>query len=167
MKHLARIVRGARPSAGLLLRAEAYGKRGLRDFLRDVSALANADVDGPRYIVTGVEGSGRQRRLHSVPRADFSGKPDYAAAVRDYLEPLIDVTYDHVDIDGKSVGVFTIAAGHDQPYMLRIDHSETLRRGDASHLLDASVHRLPPPPEERRMGCCGTLGVYVAAGDAR
>jgi len=39
---------------------------------------------------------------------------------------------------------------------------EALRRGDASHLLDASLHRLPPPPEERRMGCCGTLGVYVA-----
>lgn len=44
---------------------------------------------------------------------------------------------------------------------------QALRRGDASHLLEASVHRLPPPPEERRMGCCGTLGVYVAAGDAR
>ena len=44
---------------------------------------------------------------------------------------------------------------------------EALRRGDASHLLDASLHRLPPPPEERRMGCCGTLGVYVVEGAAR
>ncbi len=39
---------------------------------------------------------------------------------------------------------------------------DALRRGDASHLLDASVHRIAPPPDERRMGCCGTLGVYVA-----
>jgi hypothetical protein len=44
---------------------------------------------------------------------------------------------------------------------------QALRRGDASHLLEAALHRLPPPTEERRMGCCGTLGVYVAEGDAR
>lgn len=39
---------------------------------------------------------------------------------------------------------------------------EALARGSASHLADASVHQLPPPPGQRRMGCCGTLGVYVA-----
>ena len=38
---------------------------------------------------------------------------------------------------------------------------EALARGEAPHLGEASVHRLPPPPPERRMGCCGTLGVYV------
>jgi mannose-6-phosphate isomerase-like protein (cupin superfamily) len=42
-----------------------------------------------------------------------------------------------------------------------------LRRGDASHLMDATLRQLPPPPRERRMGCCGTLGVYVAGPDAR
>jgi hypothetical protein len=29
------------------------------------------------------------------------------------------------------------------------------------HLAGASVHRLPPPPAERRLGCCGTLGTYM------
>lgn len=37
----------------------------------------------------------------------------------------------------------------------------SLARGVAPQLADASVHRLPPPPAERRMGCCGTLGVYL------
>jgi len=41
---------------------------------------------------------------------------------------------------------------------------EALANGDTSHLLQASVHAQPPPPDERRMGCCGTLGVYVAPG---
>jgi hypothetical protein len=36
-----------------------------------------------------------------------------------------------------------------------------LAAGVATHLAAASVHRLPPPPAERRMGCCGTLGTYV------
>jgi mannose-6-phosphate isomerase-like protein (cupin superfamily) len=36
-----------------------------------------------------------------------------------------------------------------------------LAAGVADHLAGASVHRLPPPPDERRLGCCGTLGTYV------
>jgi mannose-6-phosphate isomerase-like protein (cupin superfamily) len=40
-------------------------------------------------------------------------------------------------------------------------HLRALATGDASHLAAASVHRLAPPPAERRMGCCGTLGTYV------
>ena len=33
--------------------------------------------------------------------------------------------------------------------------------GAAPHLADASVHALPPASGDRRMGCCGTLGVYL------
>ena len=36
-----------------------------------------------------------------------------------------------------------------------------LAAGDVTHLADAAVHAIPPPPAERRMGCCGTLGTYV------
>jgi mannose-6-phosphate isomerase-like protein (cupin superfamily) len=36
-----------------------------------------------------------------------------------------------------------------------------LEAGDALHLGEASVHRLDPTGDERRMGCCGTLGTYV------
>jgi mannose-6-phosphate isomerase-like protein (cupin superfamily) len=38
---------------------------------------------------------------------------------------------------------------------------EAMRQGSAEHLGEASVHRLAPPPDERRMGCCGTLGTYL------
>ncbi len=40
-----------------------------------------------------------------------------------------------------------------------------LAGGVADHLAAASVHRLPPPPAERRLGCCGTLGTYVLTPD--
>jgi hypothetical protein len=39
-----------------------------------------------------------------------------------------------------------------------------LASGDAGHLRAAAVRSLPPPPGERRFGCCGTLGTYVVAG---
>ena len=38
---------------------------------------------------------------------------------------------------------------------------DALAEADGSHLASSSVHRLPPPPDERRYGCCGTLGVYL------
>ncbi len=38
---------------------------------------------------------------------------------------------------------------------------DALAVGDPSHLGASSVHRHDPPPDERRMGCCGTLGVYL------
>jgi mannose-6-phosphate isomerase-like protein (cupin superfamily) len=41
------------------------------------------------------------------------------------------------------------------------DLLRALAEGDAAHLADASVHRLPPPAAERRMGCCGTLGTFL------
>jgi mannose-6-phosphate isomerase-like protein (cupin superfamily) len=38
-----------------------------------------------------------------------------------------------------------------------------LARGDATHLAASGTHALPPPPAERRHGCCGLLGVIQPA----
>lgn len=38
---------------------------------------------------------------------------------------------------------------------------DALAAGTADHLSASTVHALPPPPDERRYGCCGTLGVWV------
>lgn len=37
----------------------------------------------------------------------------------------------------------------------------SLAEGDTSHLAEASVHRIPPTSDVRRMGCCGTLGTFL------
>jgi mannose-6-phosphate isomerase-like protein (cupin superfamily) len=41
------------------------------------------------------------------------------------------------------------------------DLLRALAEADPDHLADASVHALTPPPAERRMGCCGTLGTFL------
>ena len=124
-------------------RESAYGADGIRSFLRDVLALANAGVEGPRYILTGV-GSDRKgnRRMSTIDREDFSGRPAYASLVAEYIEPPLRVSYQPVPVGSKRVGVFEIDGCKDRPYMMRVDFSETLRRGDAYMRVDQSTVKL-------------------------
>ncbi len=132
MKHLEQIIAAATPDTGVQFRSKPYETDGSRDFLRDVLALANTAVEGTRHIVVGVgfDSKGR-RQLHPVNDRDFAGKPDYAALVSDYIEPAVRLRHQSVSVDGQQIGVFEIADCQDRPYMMRIDFSETLRRGDA------------------------------------
>jgi len=141
MDTLARIAQSATPSTAVQFRKQAYGKKGVHDFLRDVLAIANASADGNRYIITGVEFDQKGDRLVSaLAESDFSGKPAYEALANEHIEPPIRIRYQPVTIDGKRVGVFEIGDCRDRPYMMRVDHSEHLRRGDAyMRVNDAAV----------------------------
>ena len=132
MDQLLKIARSATPDSGVQFRSHAYGNEGVRAFLRDVIALANASVEGNRYIVVGVDFDSKGRkRTHKVDREDFSGKPSYQSLANEYIEPPVRIRYKPVSFDGIRVGVFEIGDCQDRPYMMRIDYSEKLRRGDA------------------------------------
>lgn len=132
MKRLAKIARSATPSTGVQFRAAAYRSDGAREFLRDVIAMANASVEGARYIITGAAFDQRGRKqLHEVEQDDFSGKPSYQALANEFIEPPIRIKYSPVVVDGTRLGVYEIGDCQDRPYMMRVDHSMSLRRGDA------------------------------------
>jgi len=132
MNRILKIVRSAVPDTQVQLRPEAYGSAGIRHFLRDVVAMANASVEGRRYIITGVEIDDKGKKtVHGVSRDDFSGKPAYQSLVTDFIEPPIRIKYQRVSLGGKDVGVYEISNCQDRPYMMRMDQSEKLRRGDA------------------------------------
>lgn len=132
MDQFVQLVKSAGPGTGIQFRKHPYGAGSIRDFLRDTMAMANASVDGARYIVVGVDIDNRGRKqVLPVSDKDFSGKPDYLKLARDYIEPALDVRYDPVSIDGKQAGVFRIEDCRDRPYMMRVDFSQELRRGDA------------------------------------
>ena len=132
MKRLSKIARSATPSTGIQFRATAYGVAGVREFLRDVLAMANASVDGARYIIVGaaVDDQGR-KRIQDIDADDFAGKPSYQALANEFIEPPLRIKYQPAVVDGHKVGVYEIADCQDRPYMMRIDQSESLRRGDA------------------------------------
>jgi len=132
MNRLARIARSATPSTAVQFRKRAYGKNGVERFLRDVLAMANASTEGSRYIITGVEFDAKGRkRMYSVDNSDFSGKPAYQSLANDHIEPPIRIRYAPATVEGERVGIFEIGDCQDRPYMMRVDYSETLRRGDA------------------------------------
>jgi hypothetical protein len=132
MKRLGKIVRSATPSTGIQFRPSEYGSAGARDFLRDIIALANAPVEGQRYILVGAEIDAKGRKLlREVDREDFTGNPSYQALANEFIEPPVRIKYQPVVVDGKRIGVYEIGDCQDRPYMMCVDHSETLRRGDA------------------------------------
>ena len=132
MNHLLKIARTATPGSNIQFRKDKYGSSGIRSFLRDVLAMANISVVGPRYIIVGADYDDRERKsLHTVDADDFSGKPSYQSLANEYIEPSLRIHYKPVSIEGKRVGVFEIGDCQDRPYMMRIDYSEKLRRGDA------------------------------------
>jgi predicted HTH transcriptional regulator len=132
MDRLQQIVSSAMPETAVQFRKDTYGQDGVRAFLLDVLALANASVEGNRYIVIGVHFDPKGRKCAvPVDAEDFSGKPSYQALANEYIEPPIRIRYKPVSLSGTRVGVFEIGDCQDRPYMMRIDYSEKLRRGDA------------------------------------
>jgi hypothetical protein len=132
MIDLSKIARTATPGIGVQFRKEKYGSEDIRSFLRDVVALANAPVEGPRYIIVGAEIDAKgSKQLYSIDAEDFSGDPSYQSLANEYIEPPLRIRYKPASLEGKRVGVFEIGDAQDRPYMMRIDYSETLRRGDA------------------------------------
>ncbi|MCH9004646.1 MAG: ATP-binding protein [Proteobacteria bacterium] len=127
-----KIARAATPGKNTQFRKDKYGSSDIRSFLRDVLAMANAPVEGPRYIIVGADYDDLQRKsLHTIDEEDFSGKPSYQSLANEYIEPPLRIRYKPVSIEGKRIGVFEIGDCQDRPYMMRIDYSEKLRRGDA------------------------------------
>jgi hypothetical protein len=132
MKNLLKIARTAAPGSGVQFRKDKYGSGGIRSFLRDVLALANASVEGPRFIVVGADIDAKGRKsMYPIDSEDFSGKPSYQSLANEYIEPPVRIRYKPVSVEGKRIGVFEIGDTQDRPYMMRIDYSEKLRRGDA------------------------------------
>ena len=143
MTTLEELIRSGKPATPLQFRTQAYGLEGEREFLRDLLAIANAGVSGPRLIIVGVDaGASGKARLKGVPASEFQRQPSYVELARQHIEPPVPVKYHAVSIDDVVVGIVQIGACQDRPYMMRTDHSATLRRGDAWIRVNDEVFRL-------------------------
>lgn len=92
--------------------------------------MANADVNGSRFIVTGVDSPpGGPKELLGIDRAMMRDAATYQQLLGDNIEPAIDLKYFPHEFDGKVLGVFEISGCKEQPYQMRKDYTP-LRRGE-------------------------------------
>lgn len=100
------------------------------NLLKDIMAMANADVVGDRFLIIGVDykASG-DRAIIGIAESKFVDDAVYQQVVRENIEPDINFSYKPVPFDGKLIGVFRIGPCLNQPYAMRKDLTP-LRRGE-------------------------------------
>ena len=111
-------------------KCEQYSKDKYAALLKDIIAMANADLPGERYIIVGVkhEPSGRKTIL-SIPDSEFVDDAIYQQVVRENVEPDLQFAYRPFQFEGKNLGVFTIGPELCPPYLMRKQYAQ-LKRGD-------------------------------------
>ena len=118
-------------SPNLLFR-DPFMEQNPEQLVQQVIGLANADADGARYIIFGVnvgtmEGSG-------IVGIDESAVADLKRAHRlisELIQPVLQLAFIFDRIDGKLVGALEIDGCDAAPYVLRQNFSEKLARGQS------------------------------------
>lgn len=95
----------------------------------------------------GVRGFTELRR--AVDQGDPAALPRFHEAAARLVQPHLDRFAD------------VVRAGPGRSVAATEAQLAALAGGVSGHLADATVHRIAPPADERRMGCCGTLGTYL------
>ena len=115
-----------------LLVCDPFREQDREELVKEVIGLANADVDGPRYILFGINagaiaGSGIVGIAESA-MADLKKAYRLLAAL---IEPVVHLAFIYDRINGKLVGTLEIDGCDDGPYVVGQDFSEKLSRGQS------------------------------------
>jgi len=100
------------------------------ELVREVIGLANADVEGPRYILFGINAGAMEGK--GVVGIDESAMADLKKAhrmVSALIEPIVHLAFIYDRINGKLVGALEIDGCDERPYVVGKDFSERLSRG--------------------------------------
>jgi hypothetical protein len=142
------------------------------DLVKEVIGLANADVDGPRYILFGInpgsmEGSGVVGLAENA-MADLKKAHRLVSAL---VEPILHLAFIYDRINGKLVGALEIDGCDAGPYVVGHDFSDTLSRGqcwirDGRELRDADRTDLAKniAPDETQEPAKPAEPIFVSVG---
>jgi hypothetical protein len=109
---------------------EPYTKDQHDAFLKDVIAMANADVDGDRHIAIGLKvfPTGH-REYRGLKPEELKDSAIYNQLVRENIEPDLSLSYVPHEVEGKTYGLFRIFGCTEQPYVMRKQFKD-LERGE-------------------------------------
>ena len=116
--------------------------------VKEVIGVANADVDGPRYILFGVNpGGADNKKLVGIPDTALAELKRAHRQVSSLVEPLLDLAFIFDRVDGKLVGALEIDGCDFGPYYVAQDLGEELHRGacwqrDGRELIETDRNQL-------------------------
>ena len=131
------------------------------ELIHDILCIANAEHDGERYLIFGVEDQSYE--LHSITGTPGrKSQADIAGLLRDNARKFFqsktpDVYLSEVQCDGKSLDVLVIEDKPHKPYYLVEDYERSGKRVRAHHVHTRStdtntpMHDAAPPHEIERM----------------
>jgi len=110
-------------------KAKQYKKDSFEDIIKDIISLANADFEGPRYIVIGVKlETNGNRTLFGVNETVIDAAT-YQQLITANVEPTINFDYFPYQYEDKIFGIFLLSDCDDKPYLMKKDYGN-LKRGD-------------------------------------
>lgn len=149
MRDLEDLARYELENTAVDFKAIQYTRERHEDFLKDVMAMANADVDGDRFVVLGIKlHTDGTRDVRGIPREEFRDPAEFQQLVFQNIEPDISLEYMPVEVDGRLVGVLRIHACDDPPYLMRKQYG-SLQAGDGWIRKGSQQNRLARKDFER------------------
>lgn len=132
MSRLKDLVQFETANSGLAFRKTPYGKPDREALLIDLLALANARVDGPRLLVLGVRDEvGGKRGLKGInPKTLPRLFESYRRIAARYIEPSLRISLRTLMLQDRTIAVLVLRDCDEQPYVLKKDVSDRLRKGD-------------------------------------
>ena len=118
-------------SANLLV-CDPFRQQDQAELVKEVIGLANADVDGPRYILFGINaGAIAGSRIVGIADSVMTDLKKAHRLSSALIEPVLHLAFIYDRINNKLVGALEIDGCDDGPYVVRQDFSEKLSRGQS------------------------------------
>jgi predicted HTH transcriptional regulator len=104
-------------STGVDFKAKQYVKH--EDLLKDLIAMANANVTGDRHVIVGMKHlPDGNRKFWGINQNEFVDSATYHQLARENIEPEIHFDYSPYEFEGHLLGVLRVYNCNDQPYMI-------------------------------------------------
>ncbi|MGD8341216.1 MAG: ATP-binding protein [Gammaproteobacteria bacterium] len=131
MTTLAHLIRYESPHSGLAFRESLYGPGDDDKVVADCLALANADLNGRRFLILGVDADGAEpRELTGVDRNELASfRRRFKRLIARCIEPELPATVRAVELDGCLIGYVRIEQCDSPPYLASCSLGKKLQAG--------------------------------------
>ena len=153
---LKQLLESPKTSSKLLI-CDPFREHDHEELVKEVIGLANADVDGPRNILFGVNaGAVAGDGIVGIAEDAMADLKKAHRLISMLIEPVLQLAFIYDRINGKLVGTLEIDGCDDGPYVVGEDFSDTLARGQCwirdgwtLHAVDSSdLAKISTPKEE-------------------